>query len=138
MVNKRLSLTTGEKETIKLLHADGKTYHAISKEVGRSPHTIKKYLSEPQAIVEVGEKKQELATMYENLAWRMIDSIKDKDIKAINAYQRTLSAAVATDKARLLKGESTENLNIRNLSVSILEIIRACEDKLPTMRRALE
>jgi hypothetical protein len=40
----------------------------------------------------------------------MLDSITDQDIEKINAYQRTLSAAVATDKMRLPKNQSTENV----------------------------
>lgn len=50
--------------------------------------------------------------MYEELAKRMITSITEKDIQKINAYQRTLSAGISTDKMRLLKDKSTENIGI--------------------------
>ncbi len=41
---------------------------------------------------------------------RMLTTISDEDITRINAYQRTVSAAVSTDKMRLLRGHSTENI----------------------------
>jgi hypothetical protein len=37
----------------------------------------------------------------------MITSITDADIGKLDAYRRTLSGAVATDKALLLRGEAT-------------------------------
>src|SRR4030042_3225830 len=103
-------LTTEEKELIKLLSAKGESYYAISLQVKRSPHTIKKYLSEPETSLEVTEKKQELADIYEELANRFLRSISDEDIQKINAYQRTLSAGISTDKMRLLRNESTQNI----------------------------
>jgi len=61
------------------------------------------------AIAVLG-KKRELAQEYEELARRMLTSIKDDDIQRISAYQRTLSAAVSTDKMRLLRDQSTDNV----------------------------
>jgi hypothetical protein len=117
-------LSLKEQETIKTLYAEGRTYHAISKEINRSPHTVKRYLlSSSEVIEEVEEKKNELAKMFEGLAKRMITSISDEDILKISAYQRTISAGISTDKMRLLKGQSTENLAIdttlRNLHSSL-------------------
>lgn len=103
-------LTVKELETIKALRASGLTYHAISKEVNRDPKTIKKACLEPEASMQIQEMKQELADMFEELSKRMLTSISDEDILKINAYQRTLSAAVGTDKMRLLRDQSTINL----------------------------
>jgi len=93
------SLTTEEKELVKLLSAKGESCYAISLQVKRSPHTIKKYLSEPETSIEVQEKKQELSDMFEDVARRMIQSVTDESI----------SAGIATDKMRLLRDQSTDD-----------------------------
>ena len=103
------SLTTEEKELVKLLSAKGESCYAISLQVKRSPHTIKKYLSEPETSIEVQEKKQELSDMFEDVARRMIQSVTDESIEKLDAYKKTLSAGIATDKMRLLREQSTDD-----------------------------
>ncbi len=103
-------LTTKELEQIKALRASGLTYHAISKEIGRDPKTVKKACLEPQTATEIQQIKDELADMFEGLAKRLLASITDEDILKINAYQRMLSSGIATDKMRLLRDRSTENI----------------------------
>lgn len=103
-------LTVKEVEQIKVLRASGLTYHAISKEIGRDPKTIKKACLEPEASMQIQEMKQELADMFEELGKRMLTSITNEDIQKINAYQRTVSAGISTDKMRLLRDQSTINL----------------------------
>lgn len=105
-------LIVKELERIKVLRANGLSFHAISKEVGRDPKTVKKACLQPQTANEIQAIKQELADMYEGLAKRMITSITDEDIQKINAYQRTLSSAVSVDKMRLLREQSTENVSL--------------------------
>ncbi len=128
MAYKQLSME--EKAIIKLLYAEGRSYHAISKEHNRSPHTIKKYLSEPQTQNEVAVKKQELADMYENMARKMVESITDENIKKINAYQRIVSSGICTDKMRLLRDQSTENIDLRTLHLSLEELKRQEQELL--------
>jgi predicted transcriptional regulator len=119
-------LTVLEEEKIKVMAAEGHTYHAIGKALQRSPHTIKKYLTgDPATVVEVQEKRRELADIYEDLAREMLSNIGKEDIAKINAYQRTLSAAVATDKMRLLRDQST--INAALLIDMIYDIRRAGE-----------
>jgi predicted transcriptional regulator len=108
----KVSLTVEEQERIKVLHAEGKTYHAIAKEVGRSPHTVKGYLVSPTVQEEVIQIKGELADTFEDVAKRMVASITDEDIKKLDAYRRTLSGGIATDKMRLLRNESTDNVSL--------------------------
>jgi hypothetical protein len=57
----------------------------------------------------------------------MVESISPEDIAKINAYQRTLSAAVATDKARLLRGNSTERIDHVVLSAKLEDLRREDE-----------
>ena len=101
-------LTVAELEKAKALSALGHSYRAIGMQLGRSDKTIKKALTRtPEVIREVGEIKAQLAGSFGDLARRMITSITDADIGKLDAYRRTLSGAVATDKALLLRGEAT-------------------------------
>lgn len=99
-----------EQEKSKVLRATGKTYHAIAQDLGRSPHTIKKYVEQPSAKEEIRELKADLADQFEDLAHRLLESITQTDIEKLNAYQRTIGAGIAVDKMRLLREESTENI----------------------------
>jgi predicted transcriptional regulator len=103
-------LTYEEKEKIKIMIADGCSFNAVGKELKRDPKTVKRYASEPQVSSEIKQKQQNLAEWYEDLAKRMLSSITDQDIEKINAYQRTVSAGIATDKLRLLTDQSTQNI----------------------------
>jgi predicted transcriptional regulator len=101
-------LTVAELEEAKALSALGHSYRAIGTELGRCDKTIKKALTRsPEVIQEVKDIKTELADSFGNLAQRMITSITDADIGKLDAYRRTLSGAVATDKMQLLRGEAT-------------------------------
>ena len=124
-----IPLTLQEQEKVKTLSASGKTPHSIAKELNRSPHTIRRYLSCPEASTQIQEIKEELASMFEELGKRMLTSITDEDIQKINAYQRTVSAGISTDKMRLLKGQSTENLAIDAVLRSIHSSIFAPDTK---------
>jgi len=105
-------LTVEEKERIKLLIADGCSFNAVGRELHRDPKTVKRYACEPQVSNQIKQKQQNLAEWYEDLAKRMLSSITDQDIEKINAYQRTVSAGIATDKLRLLTDQSTENVAV--------------------------
>ncbi len=111
-MSKRPALTMEEKEQAKALLASGMTCHAVAQRLGRDPKTIQKYALEPENAVSIREMKVELADFYESLAKRMLMSITDDDIHRINAYQRTISAGIATDKARLLRDHSTANISV--------------------------
>ncbi len=101
-------LTVAELEKAKALSALGHSYRAIGMKLDRSDKTIKKALTRsPEVIQEVKEIQAELADSFGDLARRMITSITDADISKLDAYRRTLSGAVATDKMRLLRGEAT-------------------------------
>ncbi len=114
-----IPLDVSELEQIKVLRASGLTYHAISKKLGRDHKTIAKACRAPEMAPQIERVKSDLADGFEDLARRMVVSIKDEDITRINAYQRTVAAAVSTDKMRLLRGASTENLSIRAIVESI-------------------
>src|ERR1039458_3013481 len=102
-----VALTVPEIEQAKALFALGRSYRFIAAELGRSDHAIKNALTKsPEVIAEVQAMKRNLADSFEGLAERMVDSITDEDIAKINAYQRTVSGAIAVDKMKLLRGEA--------------------------------
>lgn len=106
------SLTIEEEVQVKTLFAEGRTYHAIAKQIGRSPHTIKAYLSHEDVQVEVLEKKAELETLYSNLATELIVSVTRQDIDKSSMLQKVTASGICTDKMRLLRNESTSNVAV--------------------------
>ena len=107
------------------------TFHAISKRLNRAPQTIKKACLTPERAPQIAQVKVALADRFENVAVRMLTAISDEDITRINAYQRTLSAAISTDKMRLLTGQSTENMSLH----AIIEKIEREEREQPARER---
>ncbi len=122
-------LTTVEIEQAKNLFALTRSYRAVARELGRSPHTVKKVLTcSAEVVAEVATIKANLADRFEGLAERMIDSISTADIEKLNAYQRTLSGAIAVDKCKLLRGEPSVILGLEVL-LKTAEVIRRESDK---------
>jgi len=103
-------LTTEEKEQIAILTAQGRTPNYIGKALTRDRKTVAAALEKPETAELVEAKREDLADMYEDMTRRMINSITDEDITKINAYQRMVASGIATDKARLIRGQSTVNL----------------------------
>ncbi len=119
MAKRPTPLDTKEREQVKILRASGLTYHAISKELDRDPKTIKKACLDPEMAPQIEQVKVVLADRFENVAVRMLTAISDKDIMALDGYKKTLSAAIAADKYRLLSGQSTANLAIHEIVEAI-------------------
>jgi len=127
-----LPLTTEEIERAKVYVAQGYSFRRTARELKRSDHSIKKALTAfPEVIAEVKAIKAELVDIFDDVALRMVGSITDDDIKKLNAYQRTVSGAIAVDKSRLLKGESTSNISV-NVLLNVLDAIRQRRDHTST------
>ena len=107
---------------IKLLRANGLTFFAISQKLKRDPKSVKKICLDPEIAQDIAEMQEELADLYLGLNRRMIDSITDEDILALNAYQRTIASGICTDKMRLLKNESTSNIAIAAIDANIEDL----------------
>ncbi|MEI6207115.1 MAG: hypothetical protein WCP20_10050 [Desulfuromonadales bacterium] len=107
-------LNEREKSIIVQRLAEGVSGYGIAKELGRDNRTIYDRAKRPEIQEQVEVMRQDLAEKYEELNHRMLDSITDADIQKINAYQRIISSGVLTDKARLIRGLST------NITLSVL------------------
>lgn len=125
----RERLNTEEKAKITTLAADGQRPGRIAKVVQRSPHTVRKFLQEPEAQRQVEDEKQKLAERYRTEARRILDSISDKDIERASLQQKSISSGVLLDKSLLLAGEAT-SINVTVL----LDAVRAVKEH----RRAQE
>jgi hypothetical protein len=122
-----VSLIGPELAKAKTLAAMGHSYRQIGRELGKSDHTIKRALTaSPEVVAEVETMRKDLGGIFDDLAKRMASSITDEDINKLNAYQRTVSAAIATDKAQLLKGRPTMNVA---LLIEVLEHLRDERDR---------
>ncbi len=133
-MKKPVPLNASELAQITVLRASGLTFHAISKQLGRAPQTIKKACLNPERAPQIAQVKVALADRFENVAVRMLTAISDKDINALDAYKKTLSAAISTDKMRLLTGQSTENISLH----AIIERIEREERERPARERQKE
>ncbi len=114
-------LAVYEIEQIKVLKASGLSYYAVAKKVGRDHKTVKRCCMDPRNAEEIKEIQRELAGYFEDLTMRLITSISDEDILKLNCYQRVIAAGIAVDKFRLLRNESTENINIDMVRADIEE-----------------
>ncbi len=115
MAKRPIPLDTKEREQVKILRAAGLTWHRISKELDRDPKTIKKACLDPEMAPQIEQVKIALADRFEDVAVRMLTAISDSDINALDGYKKTLSGAIAADKMRLLKGESTANIALHTI-----------------------
>lgn len=63
--------------------------------------------------------KEMLAARFYQVADMALSFIDPQKLERLDANKLVVAAAIALDKARLLEGQSTENISFRNLAVSI-------------------
>lgn len=108
-------LTLAEIEQAKAVYAATGSYRAAGREVGRSPHAIRRLLSKPEARAEMAVIRRTLADRFDDVAVRMLSAVSAEGIAKLDDYKKTLSAAIATDKSLVLKGMPNEILGVRVL-----------------------
>jgi hypothetical protein len=115
-------LTTEEKQQITTLSADGWPVYRIAKHMSRSPHTVWRYLSQPEAIAEVRDEKQELSELYREKARACVAAIDADKISKSSALQLATAAGICTDKALLLQGQPA-SIHV-NALMDVAELLR--------------
>lgn len=118
-MSKKEGLTTLEIDKAKILLASGKSPNAVAKALRRDPKTIRNLAKQSDIVRDIDKLKTELATAFEDLAERMVDSITDQDITKLNALQRVTSAGIAVDKAKGLRGEERPVMNIIQINTEM-------------------
>jgi hypothetical protein len=118
-------LSTEEKQQIATLSADGWPVYRIAKHMNRSPHTVRRYLSQPEVMAEVRDEKTELAVLYREKARECVVAMTADKINKASALQLATAAGICTDKALLLAGTPTVNVAV---IMEVCELIRAHGD----------
>jgi hypothetical protein len=119
MKPKRSPLTAEEKERGKTLFASGKTIYKVAKTLGRSPHTLAKFLRKPEIVKEVNIQREELAGMFDGITHRTLAGVTDEDIRKSSLQQKMVSAGIAVDKAAMLRGELPPTINM----VAVMDLV---------------
>ncbi len=123
-------LTETECERAKVLHASGKTPSAIAKDMGRSHHTLQRFLDKPEVQKQVSVQREELAGMFDQVAHRIVGAVTPEDVGKATLQQKMVSAGIAVDKAALLRGEIPATVNVHVLldAVQAIRKMREAED----------
>jgi hypothetical protein len=124
----RSPLTDQEKEKAKLLHASGKTIFAVARVLGRSPHTLKKFLRKPEILRQVGIQREELAAMFDDITQRTLSGVTETDIEKASLLQKLTSAGISVDKAAILRGQATSTVDVHVL-LHIASMIRGDQNR---------
>jgi hypothetical protein len=143
---RRETLSTGAKLLIVGDLAKGMTVPQVAKKHGLNKAAVIRVASDPE-LYGVTDKsavkitKSLLASRFYQLADLALSHIDAEKLKRMDPYRLAFMSAVALDKARLLEGESTENLSFKGLALNIhatLENLkerkRAILDKVSEMR----
>jgi hypothetical protein len=126
-------LSSREKTKILKLSAAGMSANTVGKQIKRNRRTVQKFLDEPSS-------KAILADMYERLNRKILESVTAEDIEKATLQQKSVSAAIMTDKALLLRGEPTQ-ITVSYL-LEAVELIREMREQgrttLPQLRDATD
>lgn len=109
-----------EKQQIAVLAATGKSQRHIAKAVNRDHRTVARVLKEPGVITAKADIEARLADKFERLAEAILDSVSEEDLLKASLQQKSISAATMVDKARLIRGQSTQNAAVVMASAVIL------------------
>jgi ABC-type cobalamin/Fe3+-siderophores transport system ATPase subunit len=123
---------TQEEAQIVTLAADGTSTTKIAAALGRSRHMVKNTLAKPEIQQSIQQEKAELSKMYREQARRVVASISDTDIGKASLQQKAISSGVLLDKALLLAGEPTSNVDVRVL-MELVDEIRDKRDRPPVL-----
>lgn len=92
------------------LAANGNHYERTARQLGIPDATLRHWARmdrHPEAATMADEKKPDMATALDVVAWKLLDAIESK-IGAAPLNQTAVAMGIAIDKARLLRGQPTE------------------------------
>jgi len=123
-IAKRL-LTDAEKQQITSWSADGWTPYKIAKHLGRSAHTIARYLKQPEVVAAVKDEKAELSRKYQDKAKVILETIDGPIIQKAGLKDRAIASGICLDKSLALSGEQP-SINLVAL-LDVAELLRSQE-----------
>jgi len=111
-MGRKPKMTTAERKQAAMLAADGRSPFTIGKIMGRDHKTVAKVLREPNVMALVADNQERLAAKYEQLAESILDNVTYEDFEKATLQQKAISSGTFLDKARLIRGASTQNLAV--------------------------
>lgn len=120
-------VTLEEKQTIAILSAKGRSNRSISREIGRSDVTVAAVLRKPEIVDLKIDIQNRLATKFEQLAEAILNAVSEEDLLKASLQQKSISAATMVDKARLIRGQTTNNASV---FFQIVEASDRCDDEI--------
>jgi len=109
----------------------GLTYRQIAKLVGCSHvNVIKRLEGYCQDIDTVESYKRNRADVLAVVQSKILHNITKSDITKCNLRDKVISMGVLYDKERLERGQSTDIVDIRSLTMDITDLVKQCQDKL--------
>ena len=135
---RREKLSTGQKMAIVGDLANGLKVPQVAKKYGLTYTAVVRAAQDPELYgltdkSAVKVTKQLLASRFYQLADLALSHIDADKLKKMDPYRLAFMSAVALDKARLLEGESTENLSFKGLALNI----HATLENLKERKRAI-
>ena len=131
--------------TMQVHSALGESDHAIAKKIGRSNHTVRKYLNSEfhlndpivkELVMEIKAREVEdlslISAKARNRLHELLDESKLKAIETTAILDRTFQ------QRRLLEGASTENLNVRSVVGHLMEQRKEIERRMEQLRAKKE
>lgn len=104
----------------------GQSYRQIAKVQGVHPETVHQSIAPLLKALPSAEQMEEYrkrqSEVFDATAARIIASITDEDMTKASLQQKATSAAILTDKSRLVSNQSTQNI-----SVIVSATVRGCE-----------
>jgi hypothetical protein len=104
--------------------------------MGRSHHTLQKFLDKPEVQKQVSIQREELASMFDHVAHRVVSSVTPEDVTKATLQQKMVSAGIAVDKAAALRGEIPVTVNVSVL-LDLRDAIRDMRERQDAARPQL-
>ena len=107
---KRTHLTNEERFKIAHLAALGQAPTRIAASIGRDKTTVLNAVRNDEQVIKlIGEQRESLAELFEDVARRALMKITDEKLESANCRDLGVLAGISVDKFRLISGASTMN-----------------------------
>jgi len=114
-----------------------------ARQLGMPDRTLRQWANaerRPQALALSEQRKGDLASAFEVIAWQILDSICPEDFKKEPLSRRMVAAAIAVDKMRLLREQAThlsgQTMDPEARDKRLLELLRAAAERAEAKKKA--
>lgn len=137
------NLTTGHKLRIVADLKSGKTQSDICRAHKLSPTGLALILNddalqEVTSTADMNQTKKIMASRFYHIADMALSHIDTVKLQKLDPYRLVMLSAIAVDKARLLDGQSTENITFRNLSLTVHAQLEQLQERKQILLEVME